>query len=68
MFHSVVKVLSQYLLPLPYEWARDVVGNEVVNNIYNLAEDFIHESCLAMQSGYVGKTGRPVSLVLGFGS
>jgi hypothetical protein len=35
------------------EW--DVVGNEVNNDIYSLADDFMHEIGLVMQPDYVGK-------------
>jgi hypothetical protein len=37
--------------------------HEVINDIYNLAKDFMQESGLAMQPGYV--VNQTVSLVLG---
>ncbi len=35
------------------EW--DVVGDEVINDTYDLAKDFMHERGLEMQPDYVGK-------------
>jgi hypothetical protein len=44
------EVIDEYEI---IEW--DVVGDEVINDFYNLAKVFTHRSGLAMQPVYVGK-------------